>query len=147
MLELSNEAPVSGSKRPSVRIVNDTISGDGQEGLDSEDQPLAKNHPPAVIDARDRRRLMESPPDAVAIEILDDAKPVAACSPLDRPTEITESSAWLSSVHGVALSMLGGLEQPGGHWGDVADGNADTGVREVTVQFGRHVKVYEVATA
>jgi hypothetical protein len=53
VLELSNEAPVSGSKRPSVRIVNDMICGDGQEGLDSEDQAFAKNHPLAVIDARD----------------------------------------------------------------------------------------------
>ena len=60
---------------------------------------------------------MESPPDAVAIEILDDAEPVAAGSPLDRPTEITESSAWLSGVHGVALSMLRGLEQSGGQQG------------------------------
>jgi hypothetical protein len=88
---------------------------------------------------------MESPPDAVAIEILDDAKPVAACSLLDRATEITESSAWLSGAHGVALRMLCGLEQSGGHGGDLADGNADTCVREVTIQFGRHVKVYEVA--
>jgi hypothetical protein len=90
---------------------------------------------------------MESPPDAVAIEILDDAKPVAACSLLDRPTYITELSAWLSSVHGVALSMLRGVEQSGGHRGDLADGNADTCVREVTVQLGRHIKVYEVAIA
>jgi hypothetical protein len=53
VLELSNEAPVSGSERPSVGIVNDTVCGDGQEGLDSEDQALSKNHPLAVIDARD----------------------------------------------------------------------------------------------
>jgi hypothetical protein len=53
VLELSNEAPVSGSKRPSVRIVNDTICGNGQEGLDSEDQAFAKNHSLAGIDARD----------------------------------------------------------------------------------------------
>ena len=53
VLELSNEAPVSGSKRPSVRIVNDMICGNGQEGLDSEDQAFAKNHSLAVIDARD----------------------------------------------------------------------------------------------
>ena len=52
VLELSNQAPVSGSKRPSVRIVNDTIRGDGQEGLNGEDQAFAKNHPLAVIDAR-----------------------------------------------------------------------------------------------
>jgi hypothetical protein len=90
---------------------------------------------------------MESPPDPVPIEILDDAKPVAACPPLDRPSEVTESSAWLSGDHGVALSMLGGLEQPGGHRGDLAHGNAYTCVREVTVQLGRHVKVYEVAIA
>jgi hypothetical protein len=90
---------------------------------------------------------VESPPDAVAIEILDDTKPVATCSPLDRPTYITESSTWLSGVHGVALSMLGCLEQSEGHRGDLADGNADTCVREVTVQLGRHVKVYEVALA
>ena len=90
---------------------------------------------------------MESTPDPVAIEILDDAKPVTACSPLDRPTQITESSAWLSGVHGVALSKLCSLEQSGGHRGDLADGNADTRVREVTVQLGRHVKVYEVAIA
>src|ERR1700689_4533275 len=43
--------------------------------------------------------------------------------------------------------MLSGLEQSGGHRGDLADGNADTRVREVTVQLGRHVKVYEVAIA
>jgi hypothetical protein len=43
--------------------------------------------------------------------------------------------------------MLCCLEQPGGHRGDLADGNADTCVREVTVQLGRHVKVYEVAIA
>ena len=90
---------------------------------------------------------MESPPDAVAIEILDDAKPMVPCSPLDRPTEITKSSAWLSGVHGVALSMLCGLEQSGSHRGDVANGNADTRVREITVQLGRHVEVYEVAIA
>jgi hypothetical protein len=53
VLELSNEAPVSGSKCPSVRIVNDMICGDGQEGFDSEDQAFAKNHSLAVIDARD----------------------------------------------------------------------------------------------
>jgi hypothetical protein len=53
VLELSNEAPVSGSKRPSVRIVNDMICGDGQEGFNSEDQAFAKNHPLAIIDARD----------------------------------------------------------------------------------------------
>jgi len=53
VLELSNEAPVSGSKRPSVRIVNDTICGNGQEGLDSQDEAFAKNHSLAVIDARD----------------------------------------------------------------------------------------------
>ena len=53
MLELSNKAPVSGSKRPSVCIVNDMICGDGQEGLDSEDQAFAKNHLLAVIEARD----------------------------------------------------------------------------------------------
>jgi hypothetical protein len=53
VLELSNEASVGGSKRPSVRIVNDMICGDGQEGLDGEDQAFAKNHPLAVIDARD----------------------------------------------------------------------------------------------
>jgi hypothetical protein len=41
VLELGNEASVSGSKGPSVRIVNDTICGDGQEGLDSEDQAFA----------------------------------------------------------------------------------------------------------
>jgi hypothetical protein len=90
---------------------------------------------------------MESPPDAVAIEILDDAEPVAACSLLDRPTQITESSAWLSGIHGVALGMFCGLEQSGGHSGDLADGNADSCVREVTVQLGRHVKIYEVAIA
>src|ERR1700677_2224809 len=90
---------------------------------------------------------MESPPDAVAVEILDDAKPVTACSPLDRPTEITQSSAWLSGVHGIALSMLGGLEQSGGHRGDLADGNTDACVGEVAVQLGRHVKVDEVAVA
>ena len=90
---------------------------------------------------------MESPPDAVAVEILDDAKPVAACSPLDRPTDITESSAWLSGVHGVALSILCCLEQSGGHRGDLADGNADASVREVAVQLGRHVEVYEVTVA
>jgi hypothetical protein len=147
VLELSNEAPVSGSKRPSVRIVNDMIRGDGQEGLNSENQAFAKNHPLAIVDTRDGRRLMESPPDAVAIEILDDTKPVAACSPLDRPTEITKPSARLSGVHGVALRIRGGLEQPGGQRGDLADGNADPRVGEVTVQLGRHVKVYEVAIA
>ena len=88
---------------------------------------------------------MESAADAVAVEILNDTKPVTPCSPLDRPTEVTESSAWLSGVHGVALSMLSGLEQSGGHRGDLADSNADTCVREVTVQLGRHVEVYEVA--
>ncbi len=90
---------------------------------------------------------MESPPDTVAMEILDDAKPMAACPFLDRPAEITESSARLSGVHGVTLSVLRGLEQSGGLRGDLADGNADTCVRKVTVQLGRHVKVYEVATA
>jgi hypothetical protein len=90
---------------------------------------------------------MESAPDAVAIEILDNAKPMAACSPLDRPTEIMESSAWLSGVHGIVLRMLCGLEQSGSHRGDLADGNADTCVREVAVQLGRHVKVHEVAIA
>jgi hypothetical protein len=53
VFELSDEAPVSGSKRPSVCIVNDMICGDGQEGLDREHQAFAKNHPLAVIDARD----------------------------------------------------------------------------------------------
>jgi hypothetical protein len=53
VLELSNEAPVCCSKRPSVRIVNDMVCGDGQEGLNSEDQAFAQNHPLAVIDARD----------------------------------------------------------------------------------------------
>ena len=38
-------------------------------------------------------------------QILDDTKPVEACSLLNRQTEITESSAWLSGVHSVALSM------------------------------------------
>ena len=69
---------------------------------------------------------MESPPDAVAIEILNDTKSVPACSPLDRPAKITEPSAWLSGVHCIALSKLGGLEQPGGHRGDLADGDADS---------------------
>ena len=54
---------------------------------------------------------METPADAVPIEILDDAKPVAPGSSLDGSTEIAESSAWLSGVHGIALSMLSGLEQ------------------------------------
>jgi hypothetical protein len=90
---------------------------------------------------------MESPPDAVAIEILDDAKSVTACSLLDRPTKITEPSAWLSGAHSIALSKLGGLEQSGGHKGDLADGDADSCVREVAVQLGRDVKVYEVAIA
>jgi hypothetical protein len=45
------------------------------------------------------------------------------------------------------LSTLCGLEQSGGGRRDLADGNADTGVREVTLQLGRHVKVYEVAIA
>ena len=53
MLELSNEAPVSGSERPSVHIVDDMICRDRQEGLDREDQAFVKNHPLAVIDARD----------------------------------------------------------------------------------------------
>ena len=90
---------------------------------------------------------MESPPDAVAVEILDDAKPVAACSPLDRPTYITKSSAWLRGVHGVALSTLCCLEQSGGYRGHLADGNADARVGEVTVQLRRHVEVYEVPVA
>ncbi len=90
---------------------------------------------------------MESTPDPVAIEILDDAKPVTACSPLDRPAQITESSAWPSGVHGIALSKLCSLEQSGGHWGDLANGNADTRIREVTIQLCGHVKVYEVAIA
>jgi hypothetical protein len=147
VLELSNETPVSRSQGPSVRIVNDMISGDGQEWLDREDEAFAKNHSLAVIDARDRRRFMESAPDAVSIEVLDNAKSVAACSLLDRPAKITESSAGLSGIHGVTLSVLRGLEQPGGHGGDLADGNADARVREVTVQLGRHVEVHEVAIA
>jgi hypothetical protein len=147
VLKLSNEAPVSRSKRPSVRVINDMVCGDGQEGLDGEDQAFAKDHPLAVIDARDWRRLMEFSPNAVAIEILDDAKPVTPCSLLDRPTEITEPSAWLSSVHCIALSMLGGFEEPGGHGGDLADSDADTCVREVAVQLGRHVEVHEVTIA
>jgi hypothetical protein len=45
------------------------------------------------------------------------------------------------------LSKLRGLEQSGGHRGDLADGNADTRVREVTIQLCGHVKVYKVAIA
>jgi hypothetical protein len=90
---------------------------------------------------------MESPPNAVAIEILDDAKPVTARSLLDRPTKITEPCAWLSGVHSIALSKFGGSEQSGGHGGDFADSDADACVREVAVQLGRHVEVHEVAIA
>jgi hypothetical protein len=69
MLELSNEAPISGSKRPSIGIVDDVIRRHGQEGLDGEHQTLAKHQPLAVVDAWDGRGFMQSSSDAVTVEI------------------------------------------------------------------------------
>ncbi len=88
---------------------------------------------------------MESPPDAVAIEILDYVETVAARSPLDRSAQITKSSAGLSGVHGIALSKLCRLQKSGGNRGHIAHGNADPCIREVAIQLGGHVKVHQVA--
>jgi hypothetical protein len=54
---------------------------------------------------------MEPAADAVPIKILNDPKPVVPRSLLDSSTQIAESSAWLSGLHGIALSMLCRLEQ------------------------------------
>lgn len=56
---------------------------------------------------------VEASPDSVTAEVLDDAKPAPACSPLDRSTEVTKSGSRLRRVHGVALRKLGGGQEPG----------------------------------
>src|ERR1019366_2838726 len=89
---------------------------------------------------------MESKANTVTIEVLDNAKPVSACYPLDRSTQVTESSSWLSRVHGVALRELGCLQESGGNRRHLAHGHTDPCIGEVAVELSRHVKVHEVAS-
>src|ERR1700729_2118333 len=88
---------------------------------------------------------MEAPPYSVTTEVLDHAKPVPARSALDGSTEVTESGAWLSCVHGVTLRKPGRLQEPGGKRGRLAHCQADPGIGEVAVQLCRNVNVHEVA--
>ncbi len=147
MLELSNEAPIGRSQRPSVRIVNDMVRRHGQKGLNGEHQSFMKNHLLSIVDARHRWRLVEPAPDAVPVEILDDAKTMAASSPLDRSAQIAEPGSGLSGVHCINLSELSRPEKPRGNRRHHTYRDADASVREVAVQFGRHVEVDDVTLA
>lgn len=98
-----------------------------------------------VIDARDRRFLVQCATNAMAIEILDHAEPVSTCSTLHGPPNITKLVSGSSGVHGVTLRKSRCAQESLREHRCGANGSARSSVRPISVKFGGDVDVDEIS--
>ena len=90
---------------------------------------------------------MKASTNSVTVEIRDHTKTMAACSLLDRSSQVTQASSRLGGVHCITLSKSCRVQQPGCHPRHSSDGNTHAGIREETIQLSRNVEIDQVAIA
>jgi hypothetical protein len=147
MLVLSDQAPIRCAEGPSIWIVNNMVRTDREEGLNGEHEPFVELRPLTVIDARNEWSFVQTPADAMTIQVSNDPKAMTASSPLHRSANLAQLGPGSCRLHRIELSQPRCIQEPRCHGRYLTNGNADAGVGKVTFQFGRHVEVYEITTS
>jgi hypothetical protein len=144
MLVLSDQAPIRCAEGPSIGVVNNVVRTDREEGLNGEHEPFVQLRPLTIIDARDEWGFVQNPADAMTIQVSNDPKTMTASPPLNRSPNLTQLSPGSCRLHRIVLSQPRCIQEPRCHRRNLTNGKADAGIGKVTVQFRRHVEVYEI---
>jgi hypothetical protein len=144
MLVLSYQALIRRPEGPSIGVVNNVVRTDREEGLNGEHEPFVELRPLTIIDRRDEWGFVQNPADAMTTQVSNDPKAMTASSPLNRLPNLTQLGPGSCRLHRIVLSQPRCFQEPRCHRRYLTNGNADASVGKVTVQFGRHVEVYEI---